>query len=130
MLFRKTRFPKPNNSITSIGPLNEIQYSSNTIAGVKKEIIRIRFTFTDQTLDIIPTKRTAAEMKLENEIGRTMRRISLWRTIDTVVGMKSRLPVTVNGTVRWLTVVMRVVIWGKSFLHGELIIRNEKRNPN
>jgi hypothetical protein len=29
-----------------------------------------------------------------------------------------------------LTVVMRVVIWGKSFLHGESIIRNEKRNPN
>ena len=123
MTSRNPRFPEPNNSITSIRPLQKIDRRSNTVARVETIIIRVRFTFTDQRVYIVAVECATAEVELEDEIGRTMRWISLRRTVDTVVGVESRSPVTVNrtGGVRGLTVEMGGVVGRKSFLHGESI---------
>lgn len=125
MASRNPRFPEPNNSITSIRPLQKIERRSNTVAGVETIIIRVGFTFTDQRVDIVAVECTTAEVELEDEIGRTVRWISLRRAVETVVGVKSRSPVTVNGAggVRGLTVEMGGVVGRKSFLHGESILR-------
>lgn len=106
MTSRNPRFPEPNNSITSIRPLQKIERGSNTVAGVETIIIRIGFTLTDQGVYIVAVECTTAEVELEDEIGRTMRWISLRRAVETVVGVESRSLVTVNGTggVRGLTV--------------------------
>lgn len=75
-----------------------------------------------------------AEVELEDEIGDSLRGISLWRTVDAVVGVETGFPVMVNGawrpsSVRWLTVEVGGVVGGRGFLHGEAISEKEG-NPN